>query len=282
MDPKFSIIIPTYNRKLILKRAIESVLEQSINDFEIIVVDDGSTDDTSELMNTFSGVKYQYQENKGVSAARNTGAKLAVGEWLLFLDSDDVLFPDALENFQDAVENGNFHIIMSGVKIIADSVVIKTPILGQYVPPIPGTFLIRRILFLEAKGYDEYLKFSENTELLHRLSLGKGKIKNLLIPTIKYFPNPTARKYKYHLENKIYSLKRILEKHDDSLTDRVKYLYLRIIGVSCLRIGDFNLARKSFLKAIRLKPASFSTWIRLLVAYIPNLSKKLYPVIDGK
>lgn len=90
MDPKFSIIIPTYNRKLILKRAIESVLEQSINDFEIIVVDDGSTDDTSELMNTFSGVKYQYQENIGVSSARNTGAKLAVGEWLLFLDSDDV------------------------------------------------------------------------------------------------------------------------------------------------------------------------------------------------
>lgn len=281
MNPKFSIIIPTYNRKLILKRAIESVLAQTINDFEIIVVDDGSTDDTSELINIFPDVKYQYQENKGVSTARNTGANLAVGEWLLFLDSDDVLFPDALENFLRGVDDGNFDIIMAGVTIISDKSVSKIPALGQYVPPIPGSFLIKRIFFLNNKGYDEYLKFSENTELLHRLSLGKDKIKNLFTPTIKYYPNPNIHNNLKYLENKINSLKHILEKHDDSLTARVKYLYLRIIGVNSMRTGNFVLARNAFFKAIKLKPFSFSIWTRLLLAYTPFLSKKFYPVSNG-
>ncbi|NOQ64484.1 MAG: glycosyltransferase, partial [Methyloprofundus sp.] len=85
-----SLIIPTYNRCASLRRALASVLQQSLLPDEIIVVDDGSTDTTANMLATeFPQVIYIAQENTGVSAARNAGIRLAKGEWLAFLDSDD-------------------------------------------------------------------------------------------------------------------------------------------------------------------------------------------------
>jgi len=95
-----SVIIPTYNRALMVKRAIESVLAQSYENFEIIVADDGSTDDTKEALSGYinSGkIKYIFQDNAGPGAARNAGIKHAKGELVAFLDSDDEWVPDKLE-----------------------------------------------------------------------------------------------------------------------------------------------------------------------------------------
>ena len=87
---KISVIIPTYNRILFLKRSIDSVLEQTLQPYEIIIVDDGSSDGTSAMIKTnYPNLKLIYQENKGVSAARNTGVKASSGDWVCFLDSDD-------------------------------------------------------------------------------------------------------------------------------------------------------------------------------------------------
>ena len=97
--PKVSVIIPTYNRALLLKKAIESVLKQTFKDYEIIVVDDGSTDNTREIVNScFSPlIKYIYQENNGRSNARNQALKIAQGQYIAYLDSDDMYLPDKLE-----------------------------------------------------------------------------------------------------------------------------------------------------------------------------------------
>lgn len=95
---KFSIVIPTYNRDFILARAIKSVLSQPYDDFEIIVVDDGSTDDTSKLITKFNDQRIFYKflpVSQGVNAARNVGVKMAIGEWISFLDSDDEFLPNA-------------------------------------------------------------------------------------------------------------------------------------------------------------------------------------------
>ncbi|MDD5680054.1 MAG: glycosyltransferase [Candidatus Omnitrophica bacterium] len=87
---KISVIIPTYNRANYICNAIDSVLAQTYKDFEIIVVDDGSTDNTKEILTTYGGsAKYIYQQNQGVSSARNRGIKEAIGEYVAFLDSDD-------------------------------------------------------------------------------------------------------------------------------------------------------------------------------------------------
>lgn len=98
MRPLFSVVIPTYNRAALLRVAIQSVLDQEYVDFELIIMDDGSTDNTKEIVDSFSDrrIRYVYQQNGELSAARNTGVKNALGEYLCFLDDDDVYLPNHL------------------------------------------------------------------------------------------------------------------------------------------------------------------------------------------
>ena len=96
-NPCISVIIPTYDRYWILKEAIDSVLSQKFSDFEIIVVDDGSTDATNELLSTYGDqITTISQQNKGVSSARNAGVSFARGDYIAFLDSDDMWLPEKL------------------------------------------------------------------------------------------------------------------------------------------------------------------------------------------
>ena len=98
---KISVIIPTFNAESMIGRCIKSILEQSYNNLEIIVIDDGSTDGTKDIVNDIAlkdkRIIYRFQDNAGVSAARNTGIRCAVGEMITFVDADDWLEYDALE-----------------------------------------------------------------------------------------------------------------------------------------------------------------------------------------
>ena len=95
--PEVSVVIPTYNRARFLVGAVQSVLEQTFADFELLVVDDGSTDGTRQVLEKFAEkIRYIYQDNSGVSAARNAGISAARGKWVAFLDSDDEWKPDYL------------------------------------------------------------------------------------------------------------------------------------------------------------------------------------------
>ena len=113
--PFFSVIIPTFNRRAFVKIAAESVLNQSFDDFELIIADDGSLDGTAETIRALndSRIKYFYQENKGVSAARNAALKISRGEFIAFLDSDDRFRHDKLKithaHIQDNPQYKIFH-----------------------------------------------------------------------------------------------------------------------------------------------------------------------------
>jgi len=98
MSPEISVIIPTYNRASMVVEAVESVLAQDMTDFELIVINDGSTDDTEKKLSVYgSRLKYYQQENAGVSAARNRGIKFSSAPLLAFLDSDDLWLPSKLQ-----------------------------------------------------------------------------------------------------------------------------------------------------------------------------------------
>jgi hypothetical protein len=102
--PKFSVVIATYNYGHMIKKTIDSVLLQTFSNFELIVVDDGSTDNTPEIMRQFEGkLQYFWQENGGQSTAINFGADIAKGEYVYILDADDTLLPDALKHFANAI-----------------------------------------------------------------------------------------------------------------------------------------------------------------------------------
>ncbi len=92
-----SVVIPCYNQAHFLGEAIESVLAQSYPHLEIVVVDDGSPDNTEEVAARYPGVRYVRQENQGLAAARNTGLRHSRGDYLVFLDADDRLLPEAVE-----------------------------------------------------------------------------------------------------------------------------------------------------------------------------------------
>ncbi len=103
--PLFSVIIPTYNRIDLARRAVESVLAQTFTDYELILVDDGSTDGTPSLADEFGGkLACLRQDNRGVSAARNRGIRLAGGDWCVFLDSDDWWLPEKLMEHKRYIE----------------------------------------------------------------------------------------------------------------------------------------------------------------------------------
>jgi glycosyltransferase involved in cell wall biosynthesis len=169
--PRFSVIIPTLNRARELPVAIRSVLGQTGTDFELIIVDDGSTDDTESVVAAFADprVRYHRQPQSGVSIARNAGAAAASGELLVFLDSDDELLPGALARFGEAARANGWDVIAaSRVAVSADRRDWRTRVpRGLWF--LPGAFAVTREVFLAVGGYDAQLRFGENTELNWRV-----------------------------------------------------------------------------------------------------------------
>lgn len=167
---KVSVVIPSYNSAGYLPATIQSVLAQTRAACEIIVVDDGSTDETEAVCASFHDrIDYRKRPNAGVAAARNLGAELAAGEWLLFLDSDDRLLPHALEALLAAATAQSCqvaygHVLMRG-KTAADARLHGFPwavgarplpaVRSFWRSPIttPGSALVSKALFAEAGGF---------------------------------------------------------------------------------------------------------------------------------
>ncbi len=183
-NPLVSVIIPTYNRGWIIKEAIDSVLAQDYRDFELIVVDDGSTDNTPEVLDAYRGtIKVFRQENKGVSAARNRGIAEASGRFIAFLDSDDLWLPQKLsrqvEFFNttpDALICQTEEVwIRSGVRVNPKkrhqkpSGMIFEPSLALCLVS-PSAVMIRRSLLEIVGNFDETLPACEDYDLWLRIS----------------------------------------------------------------------------------------------------------------
>jgi len=181
---KISLIIPSYNRSSYLKRALQSVLSQSHLPNEIIVVDDGSSDNTADMLrNEFPQVTYLYQENKGVSSARNLGIKHATGDWIAFLDSDDTWLSHKLEKQVSALhQSPELKIchteeiwIRNGVRVNAMNKHKKSGgwIFKQCLPLCamsPSSILIHRSIFERLGLFDESLVACEDYDLWLRIS----------------------------------------------------------------------------------------------------------------
>lgn len=181
-----SIIIPLYNKANIIERTIQSVLSQSYKDFEIVVVDDGSTDESKDIVLSIkdSRIKYLYKENGGVSSARNFGLYNAKGEWIMFLDSDDFLCEESLSIYSLIIDKqgfdiivGNFYKIEGRHKYLYSSYKLKS---GIYFKPTkelwlkriycrPGNFLVKKEKLQTLDLYDENLSYSEDTDFCIRL-----------------------------------------------------------------------------------------------------------------
>ena len=186
---QFSVIIPTFNRLELLKAALRSVQEQTVPDFEVIVVDDGSTDGTTEWARTQSGVRVMRQDNAGPSAARNLGARHATGNYLAFLDSDDLFFPDALATYAQAIAAHAQPALLIGAWIetrgFTATARVDTPLrcsaYQDYFAAAAdgahfqsGSGAVRRDCFERAGGFSSALTCAEDQDLALRLGTSPG------------------------------------------------------------------------------------------------------------
>ncbi len=130
--PFFSIIVPTFNRASYIENAIQSVLGQTYEEWELVIIDDGSTDDTYKVCTSFNDprIKYTYQNNSERSAARNKGIDIAKGEWVCFLDSDDLYLKTHLEILHKEIIKSNVpSLIITGNLINDEGVYSKHPLI---------------------------------------------------------------------------------------------------------------------------------------------------------
>jgi glycosyltransferase involved in cell wall biosynthesis len=201
--PRLSVIIPSYQRSKTILRALESVSNQTFRDFEIIVIDDGSTDGTADVVSQYSDkVVYIWQPNRGPSAARNVGIENSSGEFIAFLDADDIWYPQKIEKQISPFQfNPRLGLVCSDV-VFADESGIKqnktafasaAPERGMIFNTIfsrsfigTSTVVIRRICLDEVGQFDEQLKFCEDYELWLRVSESWE---------IDYVPEPLVQNY---------------------------------------------------------------------------------------
>lgn len=186
--PTVSVIIPTYQRSHLVNQAIESVLAQSYKDYEIIVVNDGCTDNTAEVLNQFQyKIKIITQQNKGLSSARNIAIKNSQGRYIAFLDDDDTWLPNNLEKKINLLEgNEKIGLIYSDMSffnekgVLPDTKAKECPLhLAQVswmlfpypnLTPRPSSVIVRRESLDEIGLFDESLTACEDYDLCLRIS----------------------------------------------------------------------------------------------------------------
>ena len=184
VDNSISVIIPTHNRRGMIRRALRSVREQSQAPLEVIVVDDGSTDHTSEVVvGEFPEVHYRRQDHCGVSAARNLGVGCARGEWLAFLDSDDEWMPEKISRqMAELAQNPEYRIchtnetwIRNGRRVNQGRRHAKSGgwMYQQCLPLCaisPSSSLIHRSIFADVGYFDEQMEACEDYDLWLRIT----------------------------------------------------------------------------------------------------------------
>jgi glycosyltransferase involved in cell wall biosynthesis len=215
-EPYFSVVIPTYNRAGVVGRAIESCLAQTFTDFEVIVVDDGSADDTQTRVLAYRDARVIYvrQENAGASAARNLGAELSRGRFLAFLDSDDEFLPGKLRAFHTACEEcgrgadtavwyspllfqrGPANRLTKPRRAIADEETV-----GDYLFAYDGmlqtsTLVVPRGLFLRVR-FDPRLQNLEDFDLCIRLEADGARFRMLREPYVIWYDDMPEGRLSY-------------------------------------------------------------------------------------
>ena len=200
-EPRISVIIPAYNNAGYIVEAVESVLNQTYQSYEAIVVDDGSTDETPGVLQPYhERIRYVFQENAGVCAARNHGLRLAGGEYIVFMDGDDVMLPEKLAQQAELLDNeSTVGAVHSAWQLIdgkgallgivepwrtAPKLTLKAWLL--YKPVFLGSMMIRRNWLEQVGDFDTTLRQSEDVDLLLRLAVKGCRMTWLYTPTVSY------------------------------------------------------------------------------------------------
>ena len=273
---KISVIIPTFNRKKILGRAIQSVINQSLKPFEVIIIDDGSNDGTKDwVKESFQDIRYIYQNNQGVSSARNKGIKYACGDWIAFLDSDDEWLPNKLYEQVKVISSNPeikfFHTneiwIRNGVRV---NQMKKHKKYGGYIfdkcldicRVSPSSVLIKKEIFDDIGTFDESLRVCEDYDLWLRIT-SKYPVVFLDIPLIYKYGGHAGQLSKVNdgIESyRIQSLEKIIK--SGVLNNEQKLIAVNTL-INKMKIYAKGLEKRNKLRELQDIKKNIQCWINM-------------------
>ena len=295
--PELTVVIPTYNRAELVVRAVRSALDQTFADIEVVVVDDGSTDDTVERLARIDDRRLRVvrQGRGGRTAARNRGAATAASPFLVFLDSDDEVLPGWAAALHADLAKGGVGIASCGAEMLVDKAwrgeskqEIRRPRDYGFRPGVnalflTGAFAMRTDLFREIGGYDERMAFAENTELSHRLVARCLERKLVCVsraePLVVFHntrPSPTPAA----LRERIRGVRIVLHRHGRLYRSVSPVAYARlcsVAGVCHVRLGEVKRARRWFALAMGSGPRKLAHGMRWAATLVPGLARALWP-----
>lgn len=254
-SPFFSVIIPVFNRKELLIRAIDSVLAQTFSSFEVIVVDDNSTDGTWEWLSQFQNEQVTCllnPKNKGACVARNIGIENANGEWVAFLDSDDWWDINKLQITKDYIDkNATYSVFYSScyyVNASGDLNPIPTNgVLGKFssalgrMNPIRGfsSLVVRKEILTLVSGFDEQLPARQDVDLYFRLS--KYATFYFIPDLLVYISFANHNKISSNKNNRLYGWIMVYKKHKDLMSKADRYYQEKRIFYFAWKLNRYDL-----------------------------------------
>lgn len=289
--PKVSIILPTFNRAHLIGKAIDSILSQTYGDFELIVIDDGSTDNTKEVVSSISDsrvVFVQHSENRGGGAARNTGIGCARGEYIAFQDSDDEWYPDKLSRQVEAMDGAppEVGVVFTGFWLVQDgrrtyvpyprisrkSGNIHSELLKENFVTTPS-MLARKQALSKSGLFDERLPRLQDWEFVLRLSEDHAFI-CIDEPLLTSYRRSDSISSDRRARNAAHEM--ILEKHFDDFesSGELQAHYLLLFEL-CFLEGEYIKAMKSLEMGCRVSSGNMRLLILSIMRAMP-LGRRLY------
>lgn len=279
--PQFSVIIPVYNKENFIENTLNSVLQQSFTDFELILVNDGSTDHSEAKIKTFSDsrIRYYSKENGGVSTARNLGIKLATAQYITFLDADDYWYPNFLSTLYALIQQNPTY------KIFSAAIEVETPkkvFQAQYSIPKKGAYeivnyfdgsnkmtaictscaIFHKSIFEEIGDFDPNMKSGQDTDLWIRIGLVHPVVFSWeILARYVYDPNSLSKRKEYLNTKMDFKKFEVIEKTNPKLK---AFLDLNIFSFAIrMKLIDDHETFKKYYQKINLENLSLKKKILL-------------------
>lgn len=296
--PRVSIIIPVYNSEKFIRETILSVLSQNYHDYEIIVVDDGSIDNSSSILHSFGDkIKYFYQENQGLSCSRNFALHQAQGEFIAFLDQDDLWLPDKLRMQVSFLESHkeaamvftDSHIINEKGIIqgrlfrglnIPQGHIFEQLFLFDFIPLL--SVLIRKTIFEQVGEFAPHLGIAEDYDLFLRVSK-KYPVYLINFPLAKYriHSSNASRDTEKAAREVLSVVKNIYEENTELLGKKLRYKAKKRIarvysnlGLAVLWKNNKKEAIENFRRALTYDKKSCYVYLYLFISHLPFINSK--------
>ena len=275
---KVSIIVPVYNTEKYLSKCLDSLINQDFSDYEIIIVNDGSTDNSEDIINDYANkydnIKTFKKKNGGLSSARNYGLAKAIGKYITFVDSDDYVEKDFLKELYNAINKDNsdiavceFSYVYSSGKVIRSysNLNYTEDTLKKYLltPPMAPIRMFKKELF-EYRKFKERIYY-EDLDLCPKFAKIAKKVSFVDLSLYNYLMRDNSIMHQKELNSKLNDIYQVLDSNYNELfndyPDEIEYMYIiHLLRTASLRFLDYKEGESELIKIINIIKEKFPNW----------------------